>query len=964
MPRTPNRSLLIMTQALTTFTTRLLAALVVLAICLHSAVAAVPQTHPSLTVTGPLETQLTLSWTAVSGATSYNVYRGTSSGSETLLKSGVGATTYEDSGLGYGLTLYYQVTAVNSSGEGSRSNEPFATTQAIPTVTFTATPGDSQVVLNWSASPTATSYKIYRDTLGAPSGATSFIVNLANTTTVVVNGQSLLSYTDTGLVNGTPCFYEIAPINSSGENTIQTGDRISATPTASSGSEAPTGAPVSLRATAGTGQVLLKWLPVSNATTYDVFRSTSAGTEAAWHSGVAGLSYTDSNLANGTTYYYKVRATSSGGSSSLSSEASATPNVPGTPMGLTATTASGDVMLTWSAVGTSYAIYRGVTPGAETLLDSGLTGNAYTDAGLVNGTTYYYKVEGLNAGGTGPLSAEISATPTGPAAQSWSGTINFGLPGEPVQSCQATIPDINRPVLFAFFVNTQGPNIPALITKYNAIELNFEGTTAYNFGTGNTVNLGTGDDSSAVCILDYRWPQLGARRILAALAAAAAAVPSHPEIANTGIVIHGFSVGTDNVGTTLAQVVGTTSLVSRVLAVIGQSEIDEDRYNPDSLLDTVPYLLQATGVGGDASSQLNVGAGDFPSVNIDVFVRGLATNQGAPLTVFDNVGQGHGGAPDHPFIPIWLDGVLRQRLPATLPTSSPVSLPSWQNSSAWGGAYNVTTSTSSPWGSSGNPGVEMVSNVVSALNAYTDPRPFTWLPSQSLAGAWLSYANNGTTSSLAPSITSVTTVKTPPNLPFVYAITASNNPTSYGALGLPSWLSLNASTGVLSGTPPSAGNYTVTVSATNGNGTGSAILTINVATVTTAKTFAQWAATYGLAANTSLTTEGDGVPILLKYLCDINPNVPMSAQDRDKLPVQGSNSTTTPGTLYLTLTFNQSSTVTGISTHLQTSPDLKNWSTVKPDLTQQTPANGDVTVVYGMKVGGANQFLRLNVTQP
>src|SRR2546430_290837 len=63
---------------------------------------------------------------------------------------------------------------------------------------------------------------------------------------------------------------------------------------------------------------------------------------------------------------------------------------------------------------------------------------------------------------------------------------------------------------------------------------------------------------------------------------------------------------------------------------------------------------------------------------------------------------------------------------------------------------------------------------------------------------------------------------------FTYQIVASNCPTSYNATGRPPGLSVDTATGLISGTPTTAGTYSVTISATNSSGTGTKTLVITI----------------------------------------------------------------------------------------------------------------------------------------
>jgi hypothetical protein len=172
---------------------------------------------------------VSLSWTAPfnnggSNIASYNIYRGTVSGGEILLKSGVTGTTYSDTGLTDGTTYYYEVTAVNGVGEGSPSNETFGlpvlSAPGAPTGLH-ATGSNNSVSLGWTApAGSVSSYDVYR---GTSSGGES--------ATPIATGVSGTSYVDNTAVNGTTYYYKVSAVNGAGEGAKSS--EASATPQAS-----------------------------------------------------------------------------------------------------------------------------------------------------------------------------------------------------------------------------------------------------------------------------------------------------------------------------------------------------------------------------------------------------------------------------------------------------------------------------------------------------------------------------------------------------------------------------------------------------------------------------------------------------------------------------------------------------------------------------------------------------------
>lgn len=157
--------------------------------------------------------QVTVSWGAVTGATSYNVYRSTTAGEQGSRVGTSSATSYVDTTAVNGTTYLYQVTAVNAGGEGSPSAQSagvtptFAATVPATPSGVTATRATGQVTVTWAAVSGATSYNIYRSTAQAAQGT-------------LIGSTTTLSFVDTTVVNGTSYYYQVTAVNAAGEGTM------------------------------------------------------------------------------------------------------------------------------------------------------------------------------------------------------------------------------------------------------------------------------------------------------------------------------------------------------------------------------------------------------------------------------------------------------------------------------------------------------------------------------------------------------------------------------------------------------------------------------------------------------------------------------------------------------------------------------------------------------------------------
>ena len=292
--------------------------------------------------------------------------------------------------------VYYDGTAADwakltvASGNDDMTNATLhcAAVPTAPVVKLGNSAASGKPVLTWNAVPGATSYKVYRAT--SKSGTYSLLGTVTAT-----------SYTNNGAKEGTTYYYKVKAANGAGESAYSNvvSGKVVVTPK-------PAAPVVKIGHSAASGKPQLTWNAVSGATSYKVYRATSQNGTYSLLGTVTATSYTNTGAKAGTTYYYKVKAVNSAGESAYSNVVSGKskavtpkPSAPVVKIGHSAT--SGKPMLTWNAVdgAASYKVYRATAKnGAYTVINT-TKALTYTNTGAALGTTYYYKVEALNASG-------------------------------------------------------------------------------------------------------------------------------------------------------------------------------------------------------------------------------------------------------------------------------------------------------------------------------------------------------------------------------------------------------------------------------------------------------------------------------------------------------------------------------------------------------------------------------------
>ena len=225
--------------------------------------------------------QVDLSWSMVSSAAGYRVYR------DNVLQATRSTTSYSDTTALNGSSYTYSVKAYFSDDSETGLSIIQITLSPNAPTSLKVSANDNSASLSWNSSFGADGYRIYR------SGSR------------IAEVDTLLSYQDSSANNGSTYAYQISSYNAGGESPKSSEVSVTLIPSI----------PTNLAATTAYQEVILSWSESPGATSYNIYRDGDGNAIGSSDS----TSYTDAGVSNDNTYSYSVSAVNSSGESPTSS---------------------------------------------------------------------------------------------------------------------------------------------------------------------------------------------------------------------------------------------------------------------------------------------------------------------------------------------------------------------------------------------------------------------------------------------------------------------------------------------------------------------------------------------------------------------------------------------------------------------------------------------------------------------
>ena len=336
---------------------------------------------------GVYTNKVRVTWRAVTGATSYQIYRSASPGSARLFLATRAGTSYDDTSALCDTQYYYWVRAKNAVGTSGYSNYNSGYIQFRAPTGVSASDGNfpDKIEVMWNPSADATTYEVYR--ASSLEGEKAKIFTTSDTI-----------YDDTSIPCCTDFYYWVKAMNSKCVTGFSDPDSGHLQPP-------PPSPPTGVSASDGTSasQVRITWNASLGADIYEVYRALMPTAAKTLIASTSNTSWDDKNVSCGIFYYW-VKAKGSAGTSNFSNSdpgyAILCPP-PAPPTGVSASdgTFTDKIRITWnpSANATAYDIYRADFSGGEKIKVGTSSTTSFDDHSVGVGRSYCYWVKALKS---------------------------------------------------------------------------------------------------------------------------------------------------------------------------------------------------------------------------------------------------------------------------------------------------------------------------------------------------------------------------------------------------------------------------------------------------------------------------------------------------------------------------------------------------------------------------------------
>lgn len=363
-----------------------------------------PPVSPEISVTSVNDGKVSLSWNRISSALGYNILYSVGRDFADPVSVVTTTTSYDITGLSNGTTYYFKIVAYNENGRGPESSSVSAV--PLPALLPPTTPdgvsvvsGDRTATVTWTPVDKSTQYKVYINT-----SSDMTTVNPVDTTNS--------SFIFNNLTNLTQYYVSVSATNSAGNSSPSR--PVSFTPAA-----VVLGSPTGLIVMPDIDSFSASWSTISDATSYKFYYYAQSNPENVL-SIESTIGIVTGSVSPGTSYVsYVVAINSDGVEGARSDKFSFTTKdvpvdnvipkvtVPSRPENLTVVSDKGIIKISWFEVpeASSYIVLYTIDPDFKNNLQTVTTTKTSVDLDkLLDNTTYFFAVCGVNSSGKGELS--------------------------------------------------------------------------------------------------------------------------------------------------------------------------------------------------------------------------------------------------------------------------------------------------------------------------------------------------------------------------------------------------------------------------------------------------------------------------------------------------------------------------------------------------------------------------------